>query len=156
MVYVIVVIKIACHAPRNILNISDILYQPHNNNNNNNDTFSPPWLLDISHFLLTISSSITVILFTVKVSILSNKNVTLIMTLGMKLSWYWSWQVFKLFNWSIWSLVPFYYFPGWVVGWVAELSENKAISALKLKLSWVEAELGNELKKKVDWNYQWV
>jgi len=65
VVYVIVVIQIACHAPRNILNTCDIFYLPHNNNNNNNnDTFYPHWLLDISHLLLTISSSITVSLFT--------------------------------------------------------------------------------------------
>ena len=36
-------------------------------------------------------------------------------------------EVFEVFNWSIWSLVPLYYFPDWVVGWVAVLSENKAI-----------------------------
>ena len=29
-----------------------------------------------------------------------------------------AWQVFELFNWSIWSIVPFYYFPDWVGGWV--------------------------------------
>ena len=40
--------------------------------------------------------------------------------LELKLSWDWSWQVFELFNWSIWRLAPFYYFPGWV----AVLSEN--------------------------------
>ena len=30
------------------------------------------------------------------------------------------------------------------LGWVVVLSENKAISASKLKLSWVEAELGKK------------
>ena len=84
----------------------------------------------------------------------------------LRLSWSWNWvetelgkylnssiEVFKVFNWSIWSLVPFYYFPGgwvagwlggWVAGWVAGIAGNKAISAskLKLKLSWVELSWG--------------
>ena len=29
-----------------------------------------------------------------------------------------AWQVFELLNLSIRSLDPFYYFPGWVGGWV--------------------------------------
>jgi len=64
VVYTIVIIQIASHAPRTGLNICDI-YQSYNNNNNNNNnnTMHHPWLLDISHLLLTISSSVTVIIF---------------------------------------------------------------------------------------------
>jgi len=73
-VYVIVAIQLASHAPRNALNICDI-YQSYNNNNNNNNNHAlhPHWLLDISHLLLTISSSITVIIFTAQERLISSK-----------------------------------------------------------------------------------
>ena len=47
----------------------------------------------------------------------------------LRMTWSWNWdetelgkylnssiEIFEVFNWSIWSLVPFYYFPGWVGG----------------------------------------
>ena len=55
--------------------------------------------------------------------------------LELKLS---SMEVFEVFNWSI------YYFPGWVGGWVALISENKKNSALV----WVELSWG------LAWQYQ--
>jgi len=72
-VYVIVAIQLASHAPRNALNICDIYQSYNNNNNNNNHALHPHWLLDISHLLLTISSSITVIIFTAQERLISSK-----------------------------------------------------------------------------------
>ena len=53
----------------------------------------------------------------------------------LRLIWSWIWveteldkylnssiKVLEVFNWSIWSLVPFYYFPsGWLGGWLCYL-----------------------------------
>ena len=49
-------------------------------------------------------------------------------------------EVIEVFNWSIGSLIPFHYFPGWVDGWVDVLPENKTNSAsieveIELRLS---------------------
>ena len=86
----------------------------------------------------------------------------------------WSWAEVEIELKSIWTLqlkylkssievfeVLFHFttFPvGWSGGWVAVLSENKAISASKLKLSWVEAELGNIQQGRNDifWNENFI
>ena len=61
--------------------------------------------------------------------------------LELKLSWDCAWQVFELFNWSIWSFVPFYYFSvKWVGGWLCYLKISLKVE-VEVKLSWVEAEV---------------
>jgi len=62
LLYSIVVVQLVCHAPRTGLNIFEI-YQAMTGGSL---SLSHPWLVDLSHLLLTISSASNVIIFTVQ------------------------------------------------------------------------------------------